>query len=602
MRSPFRSAPFHAPPPSKGVAGVAWLVVAAACGSVPVDSGARIFAPKGVIRGTVSYQGPRPCSRNGHIVGSALLLVFDRRNPPPPDGAAATAANFVAVTGDVLFASEPRFTGSDLYCPVAAGFTQPIAASAPFDLAPLDGASYEVRAFYDYTGNFLPEFAIRNLPERGDIAGGAIDTADALKPVNAGNPNYRPLFVPIDVGVAQPIPPSATAGTIPTFVIPDSGFIADDVTVTIAAPLPTTRPYFYAQGEDVEFDDGQGGLPSTVVQSSDAPATNMNGIPLAVEMDPNTLPVLTIPEDIGVFAPPAVPTPQSLNHFESAFPHLRLVWGVPSAEQAAAVAAPFGMQVAPFGPPGAGLLVFQDAALDPATQSYVARQIPEGGGVPQLWPQVVLERLPDPGAIGPQPTVLIQGITLAGSPGADSLLATVGASLMGQLFDATQGSPRVAVQDHVTVMIRPSAVCLPPSGPPGTLVTPRPLANAADVDCSSGSCVPTGAADQPIAPLDLLSVPAVAALVSSAAPGCLPRGRYAINVVYPDGQAWTVPNEAGVCSGNEGATDYAGLTCTLEPRPVLYSQGARAVVEVVAGAAPAYCASLPVAPNCPASQ
>ena len=301
----------RAPPRSKGVAASAWLVLAVACGSVPVDSGARIFAPKGVIRGTVSYQGPRPCSRSGHIVGSAVLLVFDRRNPPPPDGTAATAVNFVAVTGDVLFASEPRFTGSDTYCPVAAGFTQPIAASAPFQVAPLDGASYEIRAFYDSTGNFLPEFSIRNLPERGDIAGGAVDTADAIKPVNAGNPDYRPLFLPIDVGVAQPVSPTSPMGTIPTFAIPDSGFLADDVTVTIAAALPTTRPYFYAQGEDVEFDDGQGGLPSTVVQSSDVPATNTNGIAGAVEENPNAQPVLTIPEDIGVFAPPAAPTPQS---------------------------------------------------------------------------------------------------------------------------------------------------------------------------------------------------------------------------------------------------------------------------------------------------
>ncbi|HEY4014633.1 MAG TPA: hypothetical protein VGM06_14925 [Polyangiaceae bacterium] len=581
----------------------AGALVLAACGSVPVDSGGRLYPAAGVIRGTVSYQGPRPCSQNGHIVGSAVLLVFDRRNPPPPDGAAATAPNFVAVTGDVLFANEPRFTGADMYCPAAAGFTQAIAATAPFEVAPLAGASYEIRAFYDSTGNFLPEFSIRNLPERGDIAGGAIDTADALKPVNAGNPDYQPLFLPIDVGVAQPLAAEAPAGAIPVFAIPDSGFVADNVAVTIAAPLPTTRPYFYAQGEDVEFDVGQGGIPTAVVQSSDGPATNANGIAGALETDPNLAPVLTIPQDIAVFAPPAAPTPQSLNHFESAFPHLRLAWGVPSGELAAATVAPFGMQVAPFVPPGAGLLVFQDATLDPATQTYVGAQIPEGGGVPQLWPQVVLERVPDPGAAGPEPTVLIQGITLAGSTGADSLLATVAASLAGQLFDAAHGMPIVAVQDHVTVMLRPSAICLPASGPPGTLVTPYLTGTAADVDCSSPPCVSTGALNQPLVSPSLLGNPAVAALVDAVAPpSCLPLGRYAINVVYPDGQAWTVPNEAGVCSGNEGATDYAGLTCTLQPRPVLYSQGARAVVEVVAPSDPTYCVDHPVPAACATSQ
>ena len=71
---------------------------------------------------------------------------------------------------------------------------------------------------------------------------------------------------------------------------------------------------------------------------------------------------------------------------------------------------------------------------------------------------------------------------------------------------------------------------------------------------------------------------------------CLPTGRYAINAVYPDGQAWTVPNETGACSGAEGATDYAQLTCTLQPRPVLRSQGTRAVVEIVAATDASHCA------------
>jgi hypothetical protein len=69
----------------------------------------------------------------------------------------------------------------------------------------------------------------------------------------------------------------------------------------------------------------------------------------------------------------------------------------------------------------------------------------------------------------------------------------------------------------------------------------------------------------------------------------LPKGRYEINVVYPDGQAWTVPNEAGACSGDEGSTNYTGLTCTLKARPILQSQGNRAVVEIVGPTNPANC-------------
>jgi hypothetical protein len=76
--------------------------------------------------------------------------------------------------------------------------------------------------------------------------------------------------------------------------------------------------------------------------------------------------------------------------------------------------------------------------------------------------------------------------------------------------------------------------------------------------------------------------------------GCLPQGRYAVNVVYPDGQAWTVPNEAGSCAGpnsSEGATLYTAMppTCASKPRPILYSQGNRAVVEIVGPSDPSHC-------------
>jgi hypothetical protein len=80
-------------------------------------------------------------------------------------------------------------------------------------------------------------------------------------------------------------------------------------------------------------------------------------------------------------------------------------------------------------------------------------------------------------------------------------------------------------------------------------------------------------------------------LVKAPYVACLPTGRYAINVVYPDGQAWTVPNEAGGCSGTEGTTDTSKSPpeCTLTPRPVLTSQGPRAVVEIVATKDPNHC-------------
>ena len=95
----------------------------------------------------------------------------------------------------------------------------------------------------------------------------------------------------------------------------------------------------------------------------------------------------------------------------------------------------------------------------------------------------------------------------------------------------------------------------------------------------------------PIVPQAVLTNPQFASLVKGIPiEACLPTGRYAVNVVYPDGQAWTVPNESGeACLGDEGSTDYARLKCTLQPRPILYSQGTRAVVEIVPATNKAHC-------------
>ncbi len=85
--------------------------------------------------------------------------------------------------------------------------------------------------------------------------------------------------------------------------------------------------------------------------------------------------------------------------------------------------------------------------------------------------------------------------------------------------------------------------------------------------------------------------------------GCLPMGRYQINMVYPTGQAWTTPNEIGSCEGLEGSTvfpsgaNFNPGSCSSQPRPVLYSQGTRAVVEITAAANPAACTGVDLKGN-----
>ena len=651
-----------------------FVVAVVGCGSVPDDPGARLYPAAGVIQGTVLYQGPHPCSFGGHIVGNAILLVFDRRNPPPPNGLAILPANFADVTGDVLFANEPRYTGTDApYCPSQHGFTDTITVSSPFAVSPMSGGSFEIQAFFDYTGDFLPTFKFRELPEQSDVGGGDIDTSDALKAINNGNRNYSPHFLPVEIGTPQAIPTGAPPGFIPTYDLPSSGYVAHNVTVSIGQVLSDTRPYFYGQG----LAYGQGTVSSdglTInnntppmyppLQTSDVPSTNTAGVDKSADAngtDPaDYLPILTIPQDLQTLSAPNVmdiSTPQqNVNLFEAVLPHLNLKFGVPPNELPCAASAPgapgttcantpvpgatdpYHFQLSQSGTPGT-FSVWQNAYFDPTSQTWNALQIPEGNNAPMLWPEVILSKLVDssPGSTpqahvedpasltaqgsAGQPVVIMQGITLLGpsqmSPlntpaqpdtlyntvsgeGSAQLLAAAfgmpfdpfaaSGGYNGTLFNYTTGTPTVFQQDHLTVALRPAVICFShlfdnPVAPDtrGTIVTPF---SGGPTASSPQSTMPDMAIG-PIVPTDILSNGDVkhryqaTGLVNNVQFGCLPKGRYAINVVYPDGQAWTVPNEAGACSGDEGSTDYGGLTCTLKPRPVLYSQGNRAVVEVV---------------------
>jgi hypothetical protein len=602
--------------------------VAAACGSVPIETVPApegiAFPPVGVLRGTVSYTGPHPCSKNGHVVGVAALLVFDRRLLPPPSGLGSTPLNFAVITGDTLFANEPRNPGAEMYCPQDHGIKDIITASAPFVISPLPAGSFVIQSFYDYTGNFLPTFKFRNLPEKGDVVGGDIDTLDALNPINAGNPNYLPHFIPIDIGIPQPLPALPDAGSdggseggsdggangvapnlIPNFTLPSIGFVADNLTVTIGQVLQTTRPYFYPGGMATSFDPGSGSLTQTEVQTSALPPTSLNNIQSTKEKNLNFDPVLTIPQDIEVFAGPQAMTQADVNNFESKFPRLILHPGLPGMiEPPKAIAPPFNFQLPPAKTPST-FSVWQSALFDPIQKKWVSEDA-AGQPIPQLWPLVILTKLVDdpshtldPASIKTQgsptaPVVVIQGITLLGGDGEDatkpdSIYNTAQADAFGSLFDPAAGRPVIFQQDHLTVFLQPAVICFNSlfdnTNPDkrGTIVTPHLTATTADVSQPATPGVST-------LPPAVLASPQVASLVGGTPiEACLPTGRYAINMVYPDGQAWTVPNETGACSSDEGATDYRHLTCPTKPRPILYSQGTRAVVEVVATTNPAHC-------------
>ncbi len=211
---------------------------------VKVDDSGQV-APVGVLRGTVSYTGPAPCSAHGHIVGAAVILLFAKDNPPPPAGIATSAVNFATVPGDVLFASEPRQSGAT-YCPSQHGDSVIRQVAAPYTVSPLAAGEYIAQAFYDSSGTFLPEFTIRTSPVRNDVTGGYVDTVAAA--ANLGDPTYQPTFLPIDIGV--PAAAGVDAGDSSGLVIPASGFLRDDVPITLASLVDEPPPYFYPDGAD----------------------------------------------------------------------------------------------------------------------------------------------------------------------------------------------------------------------------------------------------------------------------------------------------------------------------------------------------------------
>ncbi|MEO6577087.1 MAG: hypothetical protein ABIP89_24785, partial [Polyangiaceae bacterium] len=349
----------------------------------------------------------------------------------------------------------------------------------------------------------------------------------------------------------------------------------------LGAQLPLTRPYFYPAG-------------------SDTPATGMiTPTPQNTTADSYYVPVVTMTQDYQIKAPPKIKSPDNANLFQASFISIRMNWALPPSELSYGTSPiqPFHFQTAPFAPlPAAGGGLFNWA---------VGGYIPEGNGVPALFPLAIFSKLADdpdhardPQSVRAQgsatdPVVILQGITLNGGGSTpDSLFDMILNGVPGK-----PGDPDSRV-DHVTALLRPSVICFDPrhADAGGVLVTPHLTGPSAD---------PAELGEK-----DLFDAAAVlkaeGKLVRKVALGCLPAGRYAINLVYPTGQAWTVPNEAGSCASGEGygdnLPDFPGiLACTKKPRPVLFSQGTRGVLEIVPPSTPegqAYCATHPVPQDC----
>ena len=216
---------------------VALALACAACREVPVDDfeyeGGTAPEPTGVIHGTVLYSGPRPLCRtdeggNRLPLGNVILTLFDFDDPPPPAGGATGAANLLTIPGVSVF------SGADDCLPDAptpadrafitrtAEFTWP---ELPLESRSADGrvlrsGDYQIRAFYDYDGNFNPFFSVTNVPTAGDVGGGAFEDPTAEVRV------YRRIA--FDSEAERP-----------------NGQVIRGVSVAVGAPVITERPVFY---------------------------------------------------------------------------------------------------------------------------------------------------------------------------------------------------------------------------------------------------------------------------------------------------------------------------------------------------------------------
>ncbi|EYF02244.1 hypothetical protein [Chondromyces apiculatus] len=315
--------------------------------------------------------------------------------------------------------------------------------------------------------------------------------------------------------------------------IPEQGARVSGVAVTLALPLPFERPVFHVA--EALAPTGNTANPGTVEMASDF--------------------------QFNTFSP-AAPADT-----EASFLRLRLAAGVPADERDDAARSPF------FFPVGEGITPTLFYARQDVNGDGVITpddHIPDSDLIPSLTPISVFSKLVDgPVTLTKQtsPAVILQGITLY-----KTLTDTVALTSATEVTDP--------VQPEAIIAVRPAALCLHPANPAlgGVLVVPH-------FDDSMGNVVigNTAALEE--------SLSRQFGRTITVQQGCLPEGNYAINLVYGTGQAWSLPNEAGVCAALEESN---GNQCGTRRR--LTSQNA--TLRVVAPTDPAHCGAFPTPPIC----
>jgi hypothetical protein len=478
---------------------------AGACSDPPIKN---IIAPLGVMRGQFLYTGPPPCTEKGRVVGAAIILVFDQRLLPPPEGLAGRSYRIKVIPGDQLFAEAAKTLaynddGSRTCAPQNA---VPIFASAPWDLSPFEAGNYQIRAFYDLDGDFHPAFRFSNLPTKGDITGGTIaNIPEAL----AGKP---PVFTTIPVG---------TPDSNGNLAIPELGVLIDNLSVTVALPAAFQRPYFHVE-------TAYPGSKIAVATPGEVALDRRESNPTRV----------TMPADFHL----VTASPLSVLSYLYV---LDLKAGVLDSEKQSALASPFFMHID--NPESKPIPTLRwDSNRDGTVGNDPDRVVGSETNAPSLAPIVSLQKLDrtDPIRRNPQtPRILNSAITFE-------------STLSGLLERVSAGPP--VYRNNVLAAIRPTAVCI---ADPADKNSPTIIVTPFEKDSSERA---------PIISNPQLLTGDVAALLGRAAPkfeivyACLPPGDFSINVINLGGQAWTLPNEGGVCM--PGEPDMGNGMCGKRPR------------------------------------
>ncbi|MFO0588661.1 MAG: hypothetical protein U0441_14020 [Polyangiaceae bacterium] len=320
-------------------------------------------------------------------------------------------------------------------------------------------------------------------------------------------------------------------------VIPDEGVHVSGIAVSLGLSLPLERPIFHVA--DV--------LDESPVGNKDAKKITM---PADFQLN-----------QFSAGNPPA--TEKSL---------IRVVLGAGLADTKLKAYGKTEAQLSsdsPFNLPNKDLFLLyarQDVNNDGKITS--ADHVPDSNLIPSLLPVAVFTKLPENSRLGSQvgPTIVLQGLTI-----------------YKDLFTTATAPANLNVpSDKVTVALRPAVACIDTTDPskPGVLLLTHDKDTKDNPIIADEESVKAGLSAQFKRPFSIKY-------------GCLPQGAYAMNLLYSTGQAWTVPNEAGVCAATEEQTN-GGETCGTRPR--FASQDV--VITIGAPTDAAYCAKNATPPEC----